>query len=191
MVAYEGVDPDDIGVFVMMDGIQKVDESIIGYFQELEKSSNINLGENIAPSLTIVELAERAQTMTTEEINQEEMKNVNNYLFNPAELEERNSLRFDSIRHDYYEKKELLDMANKLKSSKKKPHYDDLNRQLQTFFLEEAKKQHKKDYGETDEQIQQLKTQSIIEEYISDVRRARPMIANALQKATEYCKNYL
>ena len=91
--------------------------------------------------------------MTTEEINEEEMKNVNNYLFNPAELEERNSLRFDSIRHDYYEKKELLDMANKLKSSKKKPHYDDLNRQLQTFFLEEAKKQHKKDYGETDDQI--------------------------------------
>ena len=32
MVAYEGVDPDDIGVFVMMDGIEKVDESIIGYF---------------------------------------------------------------------------------------------------------------------------------------------------------------
>ena len=158
MVAYEGIDPDDIGVFVMMDGIEKVDESIIGYFQELEKSSNINLGENIAPSLTIVELAQRAQTMTTEEINEEEMKNVNNYLFNPAELEERNSLRFDSIRHDYYEKKELLDMANKLKSSKKKPHYDDLNRQLQTFFLEEAKKQHKKDYGDTDDQIQELKT---------------------------------
>ena len=32
IVAYEGIDPDDIGVFIMMDGIEKVDDSIIGYF---------------------------------------------------------------------------------------------------------------------------------------------------------------
>ena len=32
LVAYEGLDPDDIGVFVMMDGIEKVDSSIISYF---------------------------------------------------------------------------------------------------------------------------------------------------------------
>ena len=69
MVAYEKIDPDDIGVFVMMDGIEKVDQSIIGYFEELQKSSNINLGNNIAPSLSIAELAERSQTMTQEEIN--------------------------------------------------------------------------------------------------------------------------
>jgi hypothetical protein len=31
-VAYEGLDPDDIAVVVMMDGIEKVDKSIIGYF---------------------------------------------------------------------------------------------------------------------------------------------------------------
>ena len=102
MVAYEGIDPDDIGVFVMMDGIEKVDDSIISYFEELEKSNNINLGENIAPSLTIAELAERSQTMSPEEINEEEMKNVNNYLFNAAELDERNNLRFESIRQDYF-----------------------------------------------------------------------------------------
>ncbi|MCB0371088.1 MAG: hypothetical protein KDD45_17130 [Bdellovibrionales bacterium] len=53
MVAYEGISPDDIGVFVMMDGIEKVDQSIIGYFEELERSSNINLGKNIAPTLSI------------------------------------------------------------------------------------------------------------------------------------------
>jgi hypothetical protein len=44
MVAYEGVNPDEIGVFVMMDGIEKVDHSILSYFEELERSSNINLG---------------------------------------------------------------------------------------------------------------------------------------------------
>jgi len=40
------------------------------------------------------ELAHRQQTMSVERINEEEMKNVNNYLFDPVELEERNSLRF-------------------------------------------------------------------------------------------------
>ena len=119
------------------------------------------------------------------------MKNVNNYLFNAAELEERNSLRFESIRHDYFEKKQLLGITNKLKNSRKKLHYDDLNRQLQGFFLEEAKKQRKKDYGETDQDIDQLKTEMIIDQYISDVRRSRPMIANAVQKASEFCRNYL
>lgn len=32
LVAVEGIDPDKIGVFVMMDGIQKVDKSIVDYF---------------------------------------------------------------------------------------------------------------------------------------------------------------
>ena len=44
IVAYEKINPDKIGVFVMMDGIEKVDLSIIDYFEELEKSSNIYLG---------------------------------------------------------------------------------------------------------------------------------------------------
>jgi len=33
LVAYEGINPDDIGVFVIMDGIEYVDESIVGYFE--------------------------------------------------------------------------------------------------------------------------------------------------------------
>lgn len=32
-VAMEGMDPDKIGVFVLMDGIQKVDASIVDYFE--------------------------------------------------------------------------------------------------------------------------------------------------------------
>ena len=35
------------------------------------------------------------------------MKNVNNFLFDPAELEERNSVRFVSIRHDYTKMKKF------------------------------------------------------------------------------------
>ena len=80
-------------------------------------------------------------------------------------------------------------LVNSLK--KKKPHYDDLNRQLQEFFLDEAKEQRKKDYGETDEDIQKLKSEVIIEDYINDTRRARPMITKALQKAAGYCTSYL
>jgi len=39
--------------------------------------------------------------MTEEEIDELEIKNVNNYLFDIAELEERNNLRFEQIRQDY------------------------------------------------------------------------------------------
>lgn len=82
----EGMDPDKIGVFVLMDGIQKVDSSIVDYFEELERSCNINLGTNIAPSLSVPELAKRTSTMSEQQINEEEMKNVNNFLFDVAEL---------------------------------------------------------------------------------------------------------
>jgi len=37
--------------------------------------------------LTVEQLRERAHHMTEEEINDEEMKNVNNFLFDPAELD--------------------------------------------------------------------------------------------------------
>jgi hypothetical protein len=32
-----GVNPDSIGVFVIMDGIEKVDPTIVDYFEELER----------------------------------------------------------------------------------------------------------------------------------------------------------
>ena len=35
LVAFEGLNPDKIGVFIMMDGIEKVDLSILEYFEEL------------------------------------------------------------------------------------------------------------------------------------------------------------
>ena len=53
LVSYQRLDPGDIGVFVLMDGVEKVDLSIIDYFEELQRSSNINLGDNIVPSLTL------------------------------------------------------------------------------------------------------------------------------------------
>ena len=63
-----------------------MDPTVVDYFEEMERMNNINLGDNIAPSLSIEEMAKRARTMTEEQINEEEMRNVNNFLFDPAEL---------------------------------------------------------------------------------------------------------
>lgn len=35
----EGISPDDIFVCIVIDGIQKVDESLFDYFEELERES--------------------------------------------------------------------------------------------------------------------------------------------------------
>ena len=86
-----------------MDGIEKVDSSVIDYFEELERSNNINLGDNIVPPLTIEEIANKAWSLEQEEIQQMEIKNVNNYLFDIVELQERNNLRFAQVRQDYDE----------------------------------------------------------------------------------------
>jgi hypothetical protein len=40
----------------MMDGIEKVDPSIVEYFEELEKSNNINLGDNISTAMNAQDL---------------------------------------------------------------------------------------------------------------------------------------
>lgn len=69
----------------MMDGIEKVQPTVVDYFEELERMNNINLGQNIAPELTIHDMAKRAK-MSEDEINEEEMKNVNNFIFDAAEL---------------------------------------------------------------------------------------------------------
>ena len=68
----------------MMDGIEKVDLSIIDFFDECEKRSNINLGNNIVSSLSMSELEERSQKMDEDSINEKEMMNVNNFIFDMA-----------------------------------------------------------------------------------------------------------
>jgi hypothetical protein len=69
MVAYEHVPPDDIGVFVLMDGIEKVDKTIVEFFEEMEKSNHINLGDDVIPTLNNRKMNEKYNKMTKEEIN--------------------------------------------------------------------------------------------------------------------------
>lgn len=62
--------------------------------------------------------------MTQQEINELEMKNVNNFLFDPAELDERNGLRFESVGNEYKEVKTLSNTVKEL--NKKRALYHDL-----------------------------------------------------------------
>jgi|JI9StandDraft_2_1071091.scaffolds.fasta_scaffold1008181_2 hypothetical protein len=43
--------------------------------------------------------------MTREDVNEEEFRNLNNFLFDPAELVEREILRFESVNKNYREKR--------------------------------------------------------------------------------------
>ena len=57
------------------------------------------------------------------------MQNVNNFLFDAAELDLRNRLRFESVREEYFERKDLLKQIKELQ--KKRITFDDLPRRLQ------------------------------------------------------------
>ena len=123
LVARERISSDKIGVFVLMDGVEKVDQSVVAYFEELERMNNINLGDNIAPTLSPQEMVERSNRMTKDEIHQMDFKNVNNFLFDAAELDERNKLRFSSVHAEYQSMKKLLKTIEKMK--KERPLYDE------------------------------------------------------------------
>jgi hypothetical protein len=49
-VAREKISSDKIGVFILMDGIEKVDESVVAYFEKLERMNKINLRTHLIPS---------------------------------------------------------------------------------------------------------------------------------------------
>ena len=44
-----GISADDIAVVIIMDGIEKVDPTVIDFFGEMEKQSNIYLDDDIEP----------------------------------------------------------------------------------------------------------------------------------------------
>lgn len=154
LVAREKISSDKIGVFVLMDGIEKVEESVVGYFEELERMNNINLGENIAPTLSPEEIVRRAREMTPEEINEMEMKNVNNFLFDAAELDDRNERRFYSVHREYDSIKKLQKRIEQMK--KEKVLFDDLPNKLRPFFFAEAREEYKKEYSLSDDEAKKI-----------------------------------
>jgi hypothetical protein len=161
LVARGNISSDKIGVFVLMDGIEKVDASVVEYFEELERMNNINLGENIVPTLSPEEIVRRSREMTPDQINEMEMKNVNNFLFDAAELEDRNERRFHSVHKEYESIKKLQKTIEKMK--KEKVLFDDLPNKLRPFFFAEAREEYKKEYADTDEGAKKIGEERLIE----------------------------
>lgn len=155
----------------------------------MERSNNILLGDNVAASLSNEEFAKRLEKMKDDEINDEDFKNVNNFLFNPAELMEREKLRFEEVNKNYREKKDLKNLITEVK--KKRPLYESLPPNLQGFFLTEAKKQRKIDYHESDEEVNKVSTDDILNEYANDTKKARILMTQALQEAEKICNEFI
>lgn len=84
-----GIPSDDIVVAVVMDGIQKVNSSVVDFFTEMEKESNIYLDDDVEP-------AEAKEMIKDDpnEVDEEEVININNFIFDEIELEDRKKRRF-------------------------------------------------------------------------------------------------
>jgi cellulose synthase/poly-beta-1,6-N-acetylglucosamine synthase-like glycosyltransferase len=93
------------------------------------------------------------------------------------------------VRKEYDEIKKLYANIQTLK--KGKPIFDDLPNKLRPFFMNEAREQRKKEYSMSDDEVKQLSDDRLIEEYASDVRRAKPLIIKCLQEGERYCTEYV
>ena len=77
-----GISTDKIVVIVIMDGIEKVDDSVIEYFDELERESNIMLDNETEPIGLHDFLYNNATKLFIDK--DEEQTNINNILFSQA-----------------------------------------------------------------------------------------------------------
>lgn len=71
-----GISADEIAVCVLMDGIEKVDESVVSFFEEQEKEMNVYLDDEVDP-ISLDEF-NKSSLKDTEE---EEVWNLNNFIF--------------------------------------------------------------------------------------------------------------
>ena len=65
--------------------------------------------------------------------------------------------------------------------NKKRALYHDLPPKAQEYFIEQAKRQRRKDYSESEEEVNKISTEVLLEEYASDINTSRPLVAKALQ----------
>ena len=89
------------------------------------------------------------------------------------------------------EYKEIKKLSNTVKElNTKKALYHDLPPKSQEYFIEQAKRQRRKDYSESHEDVNKLSTEVLLEEYATDINQARPLVAKALQQTAEFCSSY-
>ena len=97
-------------------------------------------------------------------------------------------MRFESIRNEYFD---ILEEKKKVKEFllKKNVIFDHLTSRMKQFFLEEARKERKRETGMSDSALKELKEEDFAD-YINDFKRSKPLITKAIQEANVFCSNY-
>ncbi len=94
----DGISPDDIFVCIVIDGIQKVDESLFDYFEELERESEIFLEED--DELTMRQKYSNDQVRVDFD-DEKEPLNYSKFLFPPDIFQDRFERKFTNVREKY------------------------------------------------------------------------------------------
>jgi hypothetical protein len=53
--------------------------------------------------------------------------------------------------------------------------------------MNEARQQRKREFAMSDDEVKQFSDDRLIEEYATDIRRAKPLIIKCLQEGERYC----
>lgn len=128
-----GYSPDDIAVVFVMDGIEVVDESVLGFFAEMEKENYIYLEEDVEPSRQADFLEDRID----DEVD-EDLLNVNHFLFDELEWKDRQQRRLFSRKQEYHYIKMVIKEIQQLERNKKLTYYG-LNDECKESFITAAK----------------------------------------------------
>ena len=98
-------------------------------------------------------------------------------------------MRFESIRNEYFD---ILEEKKKIREyfQKKNVIFGHLTDRMKQFFLEEARRERKRETGMSDEALKSLKEEDFAD-YIDDFRKSRPLIARAIQETNRFCNRYL
>lgn len=90
----KGTSPDDIYVAIIIDGIQKVDESLFTYFEEFERESQIFVEEDDENSMR----KKYQNRMVDTEIGGYDNLNYSKFLFQEDEFQDRCERKFVRVR---------------------------------------------------------------------------------------------
>lgn len=110
----------------------------------MEKQSNIFLEDDVE-ALTPLDIAKG--NYDGAEVEEEEVVNINNFIFDPIELEDRKQRRFQSRKKEYEEVKKMIGRIDNL-TKQKTLTYEELDPFLKPFFITKAREVRKKEYAE-------------------------------------------
>ena len=80
-----------------------------------------------------------AATFKSEDVDEEEVININNFIFDPLELDDRRQRRFVNRKKEYEEVKRMIGKIDVMAKDKTLT-YEDLDPFLKRFFITKARK---------------------------------------------------